>query len=267
MRAAFTLDRVGRSLLVIGRTALVVVGLALHLLAALVLGAVALVAWLVPRIERATRRGRKRARRRLRRAFRRARAYPVRTALAGAMLVLLTVNGTIRWVGGGDPALLSTRFLPHKVEALGRLVLHLPRHPFGRCRGSQDDLLAEAAGRHRIPVALIEAVARTESGFAPHAISHAGAMGVMQLIPSTARSMEVGDPFDPADSIEGGARYLGQLWRRYHGDVERVAAAYHAGPGAVPVRGPLRVGPTTRRYLRTVARRYRALAALATSEE
>jgi hypothetical protein len=244
---------VGRALRVVA----VLLSVVARLLLALLIGLWSLAEWGWPRLERRTRKLRRRLRRRVRRAWRRARRTPVRTALAAALLGLLALNGTIRYVGGGNPSLLSTRDLGDKARAVMRLVLHLPFHPFGSCSAPRDELVAEAAGAHGVPAGLVEVVARTESAFRSHAISSAGAMGVMQLIPSTAELMKVTDPFDAKASLHGGARYLGQLWRRYDGDVERVAAAYHAGPGAVPRKGRLRVGPRTRRYMRLVARRYR----------
>ena len=116
-------------------------------------------------------------------------------------------------------------------------------------------MIREAARTFGVPAPLIRAIALTESSHRPHAISHAGAMGVMQLMPDTATLMEVRDPFDPKQSIHGGTRYLAGLLRRYGGDRRRAVAAYHAGPGAVPRRGPLRVGDTTRRYVEVVLRR------------
>lgn len=82
-------------------------------------------------------------------------------------------------------------------------------------------------------------------------------MGMMQLMPGTARYLGVWDPFDARENIYGGAKYLAELWARYNGDVRRVAAAYHAGPNAVAVYGPVMVGPKTRRYMKIIFLRYK----------
>jgi soluble lytic murein transglycosylase-like protein len=96
-----------------------------------------------------------------------------------------------------------------------------------------DDLIAEVAGRHDMDPALLKAVVQTESGFSQDAVSSKGAKGLMQLMDETASQLGVVDPFDPAQNIDGGARFLNQLLERYDGDVVSALAAYNAGPGAV----------------------------------
>jgi soluble lytic murein transglycosylase-like protein len=81
--------------------------------------------------------------------------------------------------------------------------------------------------------AMLRAFAHAESGFDAKAVSHKGAQGVMQLMPAVAREYAVADPFSPAQSIDGGARHLKLLLRRYKGDLVLVAAAYNAGIGTV----------------------------------
>lgn len=92
-------------------------------------------------------------------------------------------------------------------------------------------LFAIAAARHGVPAALLASVARTESGFDPGAVSPAGAVGLMQLMPSTARGLGV-DPRDPAQAVDGAARLLAGHLRRF-GSTPLAVAAYNAGPGAV----------------------------------
>jgi len=92
----------------------------------------------------------------------------------------------------------------------------------------------EAAGqRYNIPVNLLKSVAKVESGFRPNATSSAGAMGIMQLMPGTARGLGVSDAYDPEQNIMGGAKYLRQMLDRFGGDVSLALGAYNAGPGAV----------------------------------
>lgn len=93
-------------------------------------------------------------------------------------------------------------------------------------------IIADTAGRYGLSPTLLEAVAWQESRFRHDAVSNKGAVGVMQLMPGTARDLRV-DPFDLAQNVSGGAAYLSQMIRRYDGDLVRGLAAYNAGPGAV----------------------------------
>lgn len=113
-----------------------------------------------------------------------------------------------------------------------------------------------AAQRHEIDPALLTSVIGQESGFDPRAVSKAGAMGLMQLMPDTARSLGVKDPFDPAQNVEGGARLLRQLLDRYHGRVDYALAAYNAGAGAVDRYGGIPPYAETQQYVRSILTAY-----------
>ncbi len=164
---------------------------------------------------------------------------------------LSALNGLVR-LCGGSPALLSPRHLGAKHIALLQLGKHLALHPWRSCGTPPQPLLRRAAHHYRVPPAFVLAIAESESSLQPHRISHAGAMGIMQLVPSTARELRVADPFDQKESIEAGTRYLARLWRYYGGDERRVAAAYNVGIGGVPQSGPLRLPGETRLYVQRV---------------
>ena len=96
-----------------------------------------------------------------------------------------------------------------------------------------DSLFLEAGERYGLDAAFIKAVAFAESGFRPGVVSSAGAMGLMQLMPSTAEALGVDDPFDPWQNIDGGARYLAQQLDRFDGDALLAIAAYNCGAGRI----------------------------------
>jgi len=103
-----------------------------------------------------------------------------------------------------------------------------------------DSYIAEAARKYDVPFSLIKAIIRVESDYDPNAVSHAGARGLMQIMPGTARDLGVTDSFDPRENILGGVRYLKKLLTRFRGSIPLALAAYNAGPGRV---GPLREVP------------------------
>src|SRR5215471_9366830 len=100
-------------------------------------------------------------------------------------------------------------------------------------RDGAEALVKEAAERHRIDPALIRAVIETESGWNAAAVSRKGAVGLMQLVPSTAQRFGVKDMFSPKQNVDAGVRYLKTLLERYNGNLELALAAYNAGEGAV----------------------------------
>lgn len=96
-----------------------------------------------------------------------------------------------------------------------------------------DSIIAKAATLYNLPENLIKSVIQHESSYDPNAKSYAGASGLMQLMPATAKSLGVENIFDPTDNIMGGSKYLSQMLSRYDGNIKKALAAYNAGPGNV----------------------------------
>lgn len=121
---------------------------------------------------------------------------------------------------------------------------------------SYEDLIRAASDRYDIDADLIRAVIRVESNFNSTARSTKGAMGLMQLMPETARLHNVLDAYEPSDNIEGGVRHLKMLLGRYQGDLQLSLAAYNAGSGAVEKYGGIPPFAETRDYVRRVLNHY-----------
>jgi len=121
------------------------------------------------------------------------------------------------------------------------------------------DAIRAAAQRYALPEALLLAVMAVESNFDHRALSEKGAVGLMQLMPTTAKDMYVADAWDPMQNIEGGARYLRILANQYEGDMVKTIAAYNAGPEAVRrAGGAVPNIPETQEYVRKVIALYQA---------
>lgn len=144
---------------------------------------------------------------------------------------LLALNSSVAFFGNSIVFPLSPFFVKEKWHALGAYAKH---RPLCLLTGHGDlATLADAAeAKNGLPRGLMRAIVTVESGNHAHRISFAGAMGPAQLMPGTAALLGVSDPFDPAQAIDAGARYLAQQLRRT-GRVDLAVAAYNAGPGAV----------------------------------
>ncbi len=119
---------------------------------------------------------------------------------------------------------------------------------------SLDTIFDKAARTYDIPVSLLKAMAKVESNFNPKAVSGAGAKGVMQLMPATAKSLGVSDAFDPEQNIMGGAKYISQMLDRYDGNTALALAAYNAGSGNVKKYGGIPPFKETQNYVKKVMR-------------
>ncbi|PID61104.1 MAG: lytic transglycosylase [Gammaproteobacteria bacterium] len=152
----------------------------------------------------------------------------------------------------------------------------LRKHTGADC-GNNTETLMDQRARHWLPAMrtagerngldplLLLAMARVESCFDHKAVSRAGAQGLMQLMPGTAREMNVSDSFDASDNISGGSAYLARMLAEHNDDLELALAAYNAGPGNVRKHGGVPPFPETRRYIKrvlAVRKRYADLALL-----
>lgn len=123
---------------------------------------------------------------------------------------------------------------------------------------SYDSLITRIAHKHQLDPLLVKSVIQTESGFNRYAISHKGALGLMQLIPDTAKRFKVSDPFNPEHNIKGGSLYLKELLKLFKGDLELALAGYNAGENAVIRYEGIPPYPETKDYVRKVIKLYQS---------
>ncbi|HEX7087400.1 MAG TPA: lytic transglycosylase domain-containing protein [Vicinamibacterales bacterium] len=146
-------------------------------------------------------------------------------------------NTDVSYAVGGNDAIRTTV----RADAI---------HP--STRAAIEAIVERQAAQHAVNPDLVRAVIQVESAWNPYAVSSKGAMGLMQLMPATARELGVTDPFDPAQNIRGGVRYLKRLLERYDGNAELALAAYNAGPGAVDRYGRIPPYRETQNYVRKI---------------
>jgi soluble lytic murein transglycosylase-like protein len=176
--------------------------------------------------------------------------------LMGTLVLLSPIwmlNAAVAYFGNSIVFPFSPYFLREKAAALMTYFAHRPGclftgHP------ETAEIVARAESRHRLPRGLLGALVSVESNGRPHRISYAGAMGPGQLMPATARELDVADPFDTADNLDGAARLLRSHLNRFR-STRLAVAAYNAGPGAV--RGGIPNNGQTPTYVERVMRAYR----------
>lgn len=165
---------------------------------------------------------------------------PIRTVFAAIALLGITAPPAAAqiyaWRDASGVLVLSDRALSQSAVAVvpaDRASERGPGQATALKAANYEGLIVEHARRHDVRPDLVRAVIQVESAFNPAAVSPKGAMGLMQLMPSTARSLGVGNPFDPRQNVGAGVAYLRQLLDRYDNDERLALAAYNAGPGAV----------------------------------
>jgi len=171
----------------------------------------------------------------------------LKLGLGLGLLVILAINFGVR-LSGGSVNPLSISRLGDRARALGMYAAHRIKCPF-HDDAEIPEVLRAAAERHGVPYRLALSVARTESSLQHRVISGTGAMGVMQLMPDTAKELGLSDPFSIEQNVDGGVRYLKQLLTTYRGNVRRALAAYNAGPGRIARKGPVSMPNETKTYV------------------
>jgi transglycosylase-like protein with SLT domain len=177
---------------------------------------------------------------------------PVGPASPRAMRSARAVAGEVSSYIDSRPRLGSA-----KVPVKGELAAQDPN--YSQAAGNRsvsaeqiDHYIDEAAARHHVDPNLVRALVKVESNFNPRAVSSKGAIGLMQLMPATARLYDVRNPYDPAQNVDAGVRHLKGLLDNFKGDVPLSLAAYNAGQGAVERNGGIPPYTETRNYVKRI---------------
>ncbi|HEV2469967.1 MAG TPA: lytic transglycosylase domain-containing protein [Candidatus Sulfotelmatobacter sp.] len=151
---------------------------------------------------------------------------------------------------------VSQYFGRDSVQSANAKIVAANSHGHQASQDEVDQAIVMAAARHNVDPNLVRAVVKVESNFNSNAVSRKGAMGLMQLMPSTARELKVKNPFDPEQNIDAGVRHLKQLLENYNGDVNLSLAAYNAGSGAVARSAGVPHYAETQNYVRRITNLY-----------
>lgn len=160
------------------------------------------------------------------------------TPLAAAVSADATKFFSVPWPGSLPLAMPNVQIASDSCEALAKPEV--------------EKLVESAAGKHGLSPDLLRSVMKQESAFKPCALSTAGAMGLMQIMPETAGMLRLEDPFDPASNVDAGAKFLKMMLDRFGGDLPLALAAYNAGPGAVDKAGGVPPIAETLKYLTNI---------------
>ncbi|HUS20062.1 MAG TPA: lytic transglycosylase domain-containing protein [Terriglobales bacterium] len=174
---------------------------------------------------------------------------PSRTAMRNARSAVQEINAMVARLESADPASKPTDNAAPDTRALtsGKRI----------SQAEVDAAIEAAAARHKVDVNLVRSIIKVESNFNPRAVSRVGAIGLMQLMPGTARDLKV-NPFDVSQNIDGGVRHLKGLLNNFGGDVTLSLAAYNAGAGAVARHDGVPPYRETRDYVKKITKLYGA---------
>jgi soluble lytic murein transglycosylase-like protein len=173
---------------------------------------------------------------------------------SGDIIRLESQSGVIEVPARSIASFEQEEYAPPSAEVAAQVS---PPAPAQRTK-TPKELVDAAARKAELPSAIVHAVARAESAYRQDAVSPKGAIGIMQLMPGTAKQLQA-DPNDPQQNAEAGALYLRELLVKYNGDVAKALAAYNAGPGAVDKYGDVPPYRETRSYVNRVIDNYRKL--------
>jgi soluble lytic murein transglycosylase-like protein len=151
---------------------------------------------------------------------------------------------------------VSEYFVHDSVKSANAKIIEANSRGHHASQDEIDEAITMAAARHNVDPNLVRAVVKVESNFNSNAVSRKGAMGLMQLMPATARSLKVQNPFDPEQNVDAGVRHLKQLLENYGGDVNLTLAAYNAGAGAVARSSGVPRYAETQNYVRRITNLY-----------
>ena len=173
---------------------------------------------------------------------------------------LSSLNVTLQRIGTIENQIQSLASFAQRPDADFQKILESSaqksKNPTSVSRGEIDNLISKYADKNGLDEDFVKAVINQESGFNPNATSHCGAMGLMQLMPSTAQGLGVKDAYNPEQNIEGGTKYLKGLMDRFNNDKSLALAAYNAGPNAVKKYGGIPPYAETQNYVKKVLSKY-----------
>ncbi len=168
----------------------------------------------------------------------------------------LNVNGNIYGSDDIDTSSVTNDILKRAIQEVNDARRDYSKPQIRTSNSQILDMVNNVARKHGVDEKLVQAVIKQESGFNPKAKSKVGAMGLMQLMPSTAKSLGVKDPYNPQQNVEGGVKYLKSMLKKYNGNVILALAAYNAGPNAVDKYSGVPPYKETQNYVKNILANY-----------